>query len=162
MPNVAKSVLVLLALAFLATYDVLASESDIASFNTLQTASPGTIEKVEVLHPSFKYRHVVIQSCGGLDDPRISFTVVNKSPVTISKVYLTGVLKARGRAVPLAAHDFDFSIPGGLQPGERKHFDLEATSYGDWSSVTKPESRNAVFLLTLKALDDAQGARIVK
>jgi hypothetical protein len=162
MPNVAKSVFVLWALAVLMTYDALASESDIASFNTLQTAAPGTIGKVEVLHPSFKYRHIVIQPYGGLYEPRISFTVINKSPITISKVYLTGVLKARGREVPFAAQDFSFSIPGGLQPGERRHFDLEATSYGDWSNVTKHECRNAVFLLTLNAVDDARGDRIVK
>jgi len=162
MPNVAKSLPALLALGALMTYDALASDADITSFNTLQTASPATIEKVEILHPSFKYRYIVIQSCGGLDEPRISFTVVNKSPVTISKVYLTGVLKGRGRAVPLAAQDFDFSIPGGLQPGERKHFDLEATAHGDWSNVTKRESRNAVFLLTLNAVNDARGERLVK
>jgi len=162
MPNVAKSVPVLLAVAVLMLDDAFATEPDIASLNILQTAAPATIEKVEIQHPSFIYRHVVLQRYGGLYEPRISFTVVNKSPVTIRKVYLSGVMKAKGRAVPLAAQDFNFSIPGGLQPGERRHFDLEATSYGDWSNVTKHESRNAIFLLTLTAVDDARGDRIVK
>ena len=162
MPKIASCVPALVALAFLRIDDASATEPDIASLNTLQTAAPATIEKVEVLHPSFRYRHVVLQRYGGLYEPRISFTVVNKSPVTISKVYLTGVLKARGRAVPLAAQDFDLPIPGGLQPGERKHFDLDARTHGDWSSVSKTESRIAVFLLTLNAVDDARGDRIAK
>ena len=89
-------------------------------------------------------------------------TVVNKSAVTIRKVYLTGVLKVKGRVAPLAAQDFNLSIPGGLQPGEKKHFDLQATSYGDWSSVTDPESRRAEFLVTLNAIDDAGGDRLVR
>ncbi|MFY9658884.1 MAG: hypothetical protein WAK01_20255 [Methylocystis sp.] len=162
MCKVAKGALVLWSFAISMACGARASDADIASFNTLQTAAPATIEKVEVLNPSFAYRHVVIQSYGGLYEPRISFTVVNKSPVTISKVYLTGVLKERGRVAPLAAQDFSFSIPGGLQPGERKHFDLEATSYGDWSAVTQPESRSAVFLVTLNAIDDARGERLVR
>jgi hypothetical protein len=162
MRDLVKGVLFLWALAVATACGARASDSDIASFNTLQTAAPATIEKVEVLNPSFIYRHIVIQRYGGLYEPRISFTVVNKSPVTISKVYLTGVLKAKGRVTPLAAQDFSFSIPGGLQPGERKHFDLEATAYGDWSSVTNPESRSADFLVTLKAIDDARGARLVR
>ena len=160
MPKLGKSLVALIALGVSLRND--ASAYDIASFNTLQTASPATIEQVEVLHPSFKIRHVIIQPFGGLEQPMISFTVVNKSAVTISKIYVTGVLRAKGRAVPFAAQDFDLSIPGGLQPGERKHFDLEATSYGDWSSVTKHEIRNANFILTLNAVDDAGGAKIVK
>ena len=162
MRNVAKGALVLWTFAVVTACGARASESDIASFNTLQTAAPATIERVEVLNPSFAYRHVLIQRYGGLYEPRMSFTVVNKSAVTISKVYLTGVLKAKGRAVPLAVQDFSFSIPGGLQPGEKKHFDLEATSYGDWSAVAKPESRSVDFLVTLNAIDDARGDRLVR
>ena len=162
MPNAAKSVLVFLALASSMTYDAVASESDISTFNTLQTAAPATIGKVEVLHPSFRIRYIMIQPYGGLEQPMISFTVENNSAVTISKLYLTGVLRAKGRVVPYAAQDFNLSIPGGLQPGERKHFDLEATLYGDWNSVTDREVRNSNFLLTLDALDDARGGRIVK
>ncbi|HTO80303.1 MAG TPA: hypothetical protein VMJ31_11070, partial [Methylocystis sp.] len=81
MLNVAKSVLVFSALANLMTYDALASESDISSFNTLQTAAPATIGKVEVLHPSFRICHIIIQSYGGLEQPMISFTVENNSAV---------------------------------------------------------------------------------
>jgi hypothetical protein len=162
MPNAVKSVVALFAIGAMLTCGALASEFDITSYNTLQTASPATIAKVEVLEPSFKFRYIVLQSCGGLNIPRISFTVINRSPVAISKVYLSGVLKAQGRSVPLAAQDFNLSIPGGIQPGEQKHFDLEATSYGDWSNVTKREVRNADFVLTLNAVDDAGGARIVK
>ena len=162
MRKVAKGTLLLWAFAVVTAGGARASDADIASFNTLQTEAPRTIEKVEVLNPSFAYRHIVIQRYGGLYEPRISFTVVNKSAVTISKVYLTGVLKVKGRVAPLAAQDFSFSIPGGLQPGERKHFDLEATAYGDWSSVTNPESRSADFLVKLNAIDDARGERMVR
>lgn len=135
---------------------------DINSFNTLQTASPSTIEKVEVEHPRFVIRDVVIQRYGGLEQPTITFTVKNKSALTISKIYLTGVLKYAGRSVPLASQDFDLSVPGGIQPGEQKHFDLDATTYGGWGNVTKSALRNAAFTLTLKAVVDAKGHRIVK
>ena len=77
----------------------------------MQTEAPRTIEKVEVLNPSFTYRHIVIQRYGGLYEPRISFTVVNKSAVTISKVYLTGVLKVKGRVGALGRARFQFFDP---------------------------------------------------
>jgi hypothetical protein len=162
MPKAACSVIALCAIGVLLSHGALASESDITSFNTLETASPATIEKVQLSDPNFKFDNVVIQRYGGLEQPTISFTVSNNSAVTIRKLYLTGVLKGRGRTVPLATQDFALFIPGGLQPGERKRFDLDATSYGDWSNVTKRELHNAAFTLTLKAVDDAKGDRIVK
>jgi hypothetical protein len=162
MRKAARGPIAPIAMGVLLAHGALASDSDITSFNTLQTASAATIEKVQLLHPSFKFNRSVIQQFGGLEQPTISFTVVNKSAVTISKIYVTGVLKDRGRAVPLAAQDFSLFIPGGIQPGEQKQFNLDATSYGDWSNVTTRELRNAAFTLTLKALDDANGDRIVK
>ncbi|ARN79821.1 hypothetical protein [Methylocystis bryophila] len=155
-----KSVAALFAMCVCLSADAFAF--DITSFNTLQTASPSTIEQVEVEHPRFVIRDVVIQSYGGLEQPTITFTVKNKSAVTISKIYLTGVLKDAGRSVPLASQDFDLSVPGGIQPGEQKHFNLDASSYGDWGNVTKLALRNARFILTLTAVDDAKGVKIVR
>ncbi len=162
MQRAARSAIALFAIRVLLVHGASASDADISSFNTLQTASEATIEKVQLLHPSFKFNSLVIQQYGGLEQPTISFTVVNNSAVTISKIYLVGVLKEKGRAVPLAAQDFNLFIPGGIQPGEQKQFDLDATTYGDWSNVTKRELSNAAFTLTLKAVVDAKGHKIVK
>ena len=140
----------------------LASAEDIMSFNTIERASPATIKEIEILNPKLTFRRFVIQRYGGLEWPIISFTITNGSPITIQKIYLEAVLKIDGRPVPLAAQELVYSIRGGLQPHERKHFDLDANIVGDWGNLTKTDVGKANLMLTLKAVDDAEGAKIVR
>lgn len=135
---------------------------DISSFNTLETASPATIDKIRICEAKFAFRRFILQKYGGLEWPMISFTVVNESPITIRRIYMNAVLRMGDRRVPLADHRLDCSIPNGLQPGETRRFALDADVVGGWSEVTKEEARRAAFSLTLMAVEDAEGGKIVR
>ena len=103
-----------------------------------------------------------MQIYGGLQWPIISFNISNKGRVTIKQVSLRAVLKAPGRSVPFADNNIDYAIPGGLAPGESRHVALDADTVGDWSSVTREIARKAVFFLTVTAVEDADGNKLVK
>ena len=150
--------LAVFALAAPAAYAV----EDISNFNTIETRSPATIDKIKVSNPKFFFRRVLLQSCGGLDLPVVSFGVSNHSSVAIRRLFLRALLKTDKRAVPLADPEINYIIPGGLQPGETKRFDLDAAVVGDWRGVSKQQARGAVLTLTLSAVEDAKGGRIVR
>jgi len=135
---------------------------DITTFNTIETRSAATIDAIKISNPKFFFRKVVLQKYGGLDEAVISFGVSNHSSVAIRRIFLRALLKSDQRAVPLAEPRIDYTIPGGLQPGETKRFDLDAATNGDWSEVSKKEARRAVLSLTPSAIEDATGERIVK
>jgi len=160
MPKAATNAIAMFSLALALDCDAVAG--DISAFNTIETASPTTIERIRISDPKFKIRSFVIQRSGGLESPIISFTVLNESSVTIQKMYFTASLSIKGRFFPLAVQNFSVPIYGGLQPHERKRVDLDADIYGDWKNVAKRDVRNAAFRLTLEAVDDAKGDKIVK
>jgi len=151
----------LLAAFVLAATSAYAVE-DISTFNTIQTRSPTTIDRIKISNPKFSFRKVLLQKYGGLDQRVVSFDMSNHSSVAIQRVVLRALLKTDKRAVPLADPVIYYSIPGGLQPGETKCFDLDAALLGDWSGVSKEDARGAVFTLTVSAVEDAKGDRIVK
>ncbi|HMK90481.1 MAG TPA: hypothetical protein VK446_12725 [Methylocystis sp.] len=135
---------------------------DISQFNTLQTAAPATIGQIKILDPKFSFHKFGIQSYGGLEWPLISFAVVNHSRTTILKLHLKGALQKHGRPIPVAEQEFEVPIPGGLQPHESKRFELDAMLVGDWGEISEADVRQSGFTLTLEAVDDANGAKIVR
>lgn len=139
-----------------------ALSQDITKFNTLETHAPAAIDAIKISNQKFAYRKFALQKYGGLEWPIISFTVSNKGRVTIKRIFMRALLKTPGRSVPFADENFDFSIPGGIAPGEFKHVDLDADSVGDWSAVTKEAARKASFILMVMAVEDAGGNKLVK
>ena len=103
-----------------------------------------------------------MQKYGGLERPIISFNISNKGRVTIKQLSLRAVLKAPSRSVPYADNNIDYAMPGELAPGESKHVALDADTVGDWSSVTKEILHKASFFLTVTAVEDADGNKLVK
>lgn len=147
--------------AFLLAAPIACGE-DLTNFNTIETISAATIDKIKISDPKFFFHRVVLQSYGGLDEPVVSFGVSNESSVAIGRIYLRATLKRPGSAAPLAAPQIDYRIPGGLWPGETKHFNLHADVVGDWNQVSEKEARGAVLSLTPYAVEDTSGERIVK
>ncbi len=139
-----------------------ALSQDITKFNTLETHAAATVDAIKISNQKFAFRKFALQKYGGLQWPIISFNISNKGRVTIKRIYLRAVLKARGRLVPFADNNIDYAIPGGIAPGESKHVALDAETVGDWSSVNKEILHKASFFLTVIAVEDASGNKLVK
>jgi hypothetical protein len=151
-----------LPLIFELIWSDVALSQDITKLNILETHAPATIDAIKISNQNFAFREFELQKYGGLQWPIISFNISNKGRVAIRQVYMRALLKAPGRAVPFADNNIDYSIPGGLAPGESKHVALDADTVGDWSSVTKEIARKAVLFLTVTAVEDAGGKKLVK
>lgn len=85
----------------------------------------------------------------------IEVTVRNGTPKAISKVYFTGVLASPGRSVPWFTGDLNYSIPGGLEPGEATTWKLTPNILSDWNKVKAPA--DAILTVTVKEVDGADG-----
>jgi hypothetical protein len=92
-------------------------------------------------------------------DAILELSVVNNTDQPVSRVYFEGTLATPGRAVPWVQDTFNYQIDGGLEPGEKATWQLNA--WGDWDRA--PKDRNDM-VLTVRTtrLDDANGAPIAK
>lgn len=91
---------------------------------------------------------------GLIAKPIIEITVKNNTRSAISRAYFRGVLATPGRSVPWVEDDFNYSISGGLEPGESAVWSLAPSMFGDWGKA--PKDRNdMVFTATVVRIDGA-------
>lgn len=92
--------------------------------------------------------------------PEMTIGVINNTKEPVSRVYLHGVFKAPFREVPFAEGDFNYHIPGGINPNERTELKLDATSF--IAADDFPEDRdNLQFNVNVARIDDAHGDAIL-
>ena len=84
-----------LPLIFGLMWSDVALSQDITKFNTIETHAPATIDAIKISNQKFAFRKFTLQKFGGLQWPIISFNMSNKGRVTIKRIYLRAVLKAR-------------------------------------------------------------------
>lgn len=107
----------------------------------------GELEKFEVVRARFYKRH---REYIGLE-PIIEITVKNGTGKAISHAYFEGTLSSKGRSVPWLKEEFNYSISGGLEPGEGATWRLAPNSYGVWGKVETPS--DAVLTVNVIQLD---------
>lgn len=100
------------------------------------------------------------QKNGFLDSKLISFNIKNGSKTVIKTIHLHGKLQTPGRTLPWIEADINYSFPGGLEPGEAKHLDLEPNMMSDWNNAEDQWMKTGVLTLTLTSIDDATGSNI--
>ena len=83
----------------------------------------------------------------------IELTVKNGTQYPISRAYFKGTLASPGRAIPWLKDDFDYSIPGGLEPGEETTWILVQNMFSRWASVKMHD--DAIFTVEVEQLDGA-------
>lgn len=94
-----------------------------------------------------------------MEKPAIELNVTNKMPVPVSRAYFHAVLQTPGRSVPWVEEDFNYSVPGGLEPGESATWELAPNMFGNWSHA--PKARNDMVLtVTPIRLDGPDGKPI--
>jgi hypothetical protein len=70
-------------------------------------------------------------------EPVIEVTVHNGTDKPVSRVYFDAVYQTPDRAIPWLEETFNYSISGGLEPGENAHWKL--SPYGGWDHIEVKE-----------------------
>lgn len=90
--------------------------------------------------------------------PLITLTVKNELGESISRAYFEGTLKSFGRSVPWIKETFNYSISGGLEPGEEVTWKLEPNMFSEWGKVDAP--KDAKLTLRVVELDGVDKKKI--
>lgn len=90
--------------------------------------------------------------------PSLYLRVTNNTEHTVSRAYFNGVYFTPGRTLAWAEAEFNYEIPGGLEPGESAEWTL---SLGFLNELGKAEVRDdAVLQVTVSQLDGHDGEPI--
>ena len=88
----------------------------------------------------------------------IAITVKNGTNEAVSRAYFEGVLASPRRSVPWHKDTFNYSISGGLEPGEEQSWRLAPNMFSDWGQIEVPS--DAVFTVTVERIDGADGSAL--
>jgi hypothetical protein len=83
----------------------------------------------------------------------VDLAVKNGTSSAVSRAFFKGTISSPGRAVPWLKRDFNYEIPGGLEPGEAANWKLEPNG-GGWD-VEVP--KDAVLTVTVERLNGPEG-----
>lgn len=103
-------------------------------------------------------RSLFSRSGGGYlgSDASINLVVRNDTGRAVSRAYFQAMLLTPGRSVPWVDAEFNYDIPGGLEPGESAEWDLRPNMFGEWSKA--PDDReDTVFIVRTIGLDGPDG-----
>jgi hypothetical protein len=85
------------------------------------------------------------------EEPIIELTVLNGTNHPVSRAYFTGTLTSPDRSIPWIKDDFNYSISGGLEPGEEVTWYLAPNAFSDWGDVDAP--KNAILTVETNQID---------
>jgi len=109
------------------------------------------LKKFEVLRSRF---YMQKQEFMGMQ-PIIELTVKNGTSSAVSRAYFEGTLASPNRSVPWHKDTFNYSISGGLEPGEEANWSLAPNMFSDWGKIEVPA--DAVFTVTVEQIDGPDG-----
>lgn len=92
-------------------------------------------------------------------EPIIEIEVMNGTQYPVSRAYFKGTIASPSRSIPWLVEDFNYSISGGLEPGETAKWSLAPNSFGAWGSVNPPAE--AVFTVDVVRLDGVDGEKVL-
>ena len=81
--------------------------------------------------------------------------VRNGTEHAISRAYFSGTLATPGRAVPWLREDFNYQVPGGVEPGETADWSLAPNMFSEWGSVEQRD--DMVLTVEVMKLDGPDG-----
>lgn len=87
----------------------------------------------------------------GRPEPVIEVSVTNGTDKAISRVYARGTIASAGRTIPWFSDEFNYSISGGIEPGEKTNNTLAPNMFSDWGKVEAPS--DAVFTVEIYKVD---------
>ncbi|MEI8664950.1 hypothetical protein P4S81_08550 [Pseudoalteromonas sp. B28] len=107
------------------------------------------LNKFSVVRSRFYYEENLYR-----DEAIIELTVKNSTKHAVSRAYFDGVLVSQGRSVPWVSASFNYSIAGGLEPGEQVTWKLTPNSFGEWGKAPKDRD-DMVLTATVNRIDGA-------
>jgi len=93
-----------------------------------------------------------IKSTKYMEKPVIEISLTNNTDTAISRAYFSSRLVESGRSVPHLVEDFNFTIAGGIEPGETYSAVLEPNMFSKWGSV-KGDTSKMDLLAVLTRID---------
>ncbi|MBL3520274.1 hypothetical protein H0A43_07285 [Arcobacter lanthieri] len=87
--------------------------------------------------------------------PTITINLKNNTDKAIAKVYAVGIIQTEGRAVPWIKEEFNYTIDGGIEPGETNKSVLAPNTFSVWGTAHIGE--NATFNINILRIDGADG-----
>ncbi|MBF8728703.1 DUF6694 family lipoprotein [Pseudomonas putida] len=110
------------------------------------------LEKFEVVKSRYYKRKAEYSF---MDDSVIELSVKNGTDKAVSRAFFKGTISSPGRSVPWLVDEFNYSIAGGMEPGESQSWSLAPNSYSDWGKVNPP--KDAILTLEVVGLNGADG-----
>ena len=74
---------------------------------------------------------------GFIKKPVIDLVVRNTTAQPVTRFYARGVISVPDRATPLLDEEFNYTIKGGLKPGEVQNFKLVPNMFSEWGKVSQ-------------------------
>lgn len=109
------------------------------------------LEKFQVLRSRFYMKEREFMG----KQPIIELSVRNGTNSPVSRAYFEGTIASPDRSVPWHQDTFNYSISGGLEPGEEATWNLAPNMFSGWGKVDVPA--DAVFTVTVEKLDGPNG-----
>lgn len=88
-------------------------------------------------------------------EPIVELTVRNGTGHPVSRAYFKGTISSPGRSIPWLVEDLNYTISGGLEPGEAQSWALAPNMFSAWGQVKAPE--DALFTVEVVRLDGPDG-----
>jgi hypothetical protein len=125
-------------------------------------AAAATLAKQKLAGFTVSRSRLYRETRGFMTEPVIELSVKNGTQSPVSRAYFHGVVASPGRSVPWISADFNYSISGGLEPGESATWKLTPNMFGEWGTKTPPDAILTVDVVKLdgpegKTLYDAEG-----
>jgi uncharacterized protein DUF6694 len=133
------------------------AKAEIAKLEKAKTevdAAKAQMVKFEIIDAKFRQTKDFI----GMMQPEITMTVKNGTPYPVSRAYFVGILTSPGRSVPWLRKEFNYSISGGIEPGEQATWNLTPNQFSEWGSV-KPD-KDAGLKVEVVGLDGPDSKRL--
>lgn len=109
------------------------------------------LKRFEVLRSRFYIQETDFMG----DQAVIELSVKNGTDSAISRAYFIGTLASPNRSIPWHKDSFNYTISGGLEPGEEASWRLSPNILSGWGHVDAPA--DAVFTVTVEELDGPDG-----
>ena len=134
--------------------DIKEMEGRLATIQEARAARQRAAEEIKVFaveKASFSYAKNDFMT-----QPEIALTIRNGTDRAVSHAFFHGVLTTPGREVPWVEEDFNHTIRGGLEPGERREFSLSPNMFSEWGHAPKDRD-DTILRVTVTRLDGSDG-----
>lgn len=133
------------------------AEAEIAKLENAKAALNAAklaMAKFQIIDAKFRQTKNILDML----EPTVIMTVRNSTPHAVSRAFFVGTLSSPGRAVPWLREEFNYSIRGGLEPGEQATWNLSPNQFSEWGTV-RPD-KDAELEVEVVGLEGADGKRL--